>query len=130
MKKTVLFLCALAVVFFAGCKSTVTHYDKDGKVTKVEEVTNTSRMFDGTNGKSQMVLIDGTYLKSDISMTAGESYTPGCTITFANGKSAVINVRDAAKFTNAPDVVSKFFQPLSMTKDGLKTGEGNSANLK
>jgi outer membrane murein-binding lipoprotein Lpp len=117
----------LVTMILSGCYSTVTHYDKDGKITKVEKVTNTSRMFDGTNRKSQMLMIDGTYLKSDISMTAGDTYTPGWTITYANGKAAVINTKDKAQVDKLDDVVGTFFTGIQMTKEGLKTGSGNSA---
>lgn len=126
--KTVLIaLSALFTLFLSGCWSTVTHYDKDGKVTRVEKVTNTSRFFDGTNSKSQMVLIEGTYAKSDISVTAGESYTPGWTVTFANGKTALINAKDAAKFTGVDGVVQNFFKNTKISKEGIETGGGNSA---
>lgn len=111
----------------SGCYSTITHYDKDGKIIKVEKVTNTSRMFDGTNQKSQMLMIDGTYLKSDISMTAGETYTPGWKITYANGKAAVINTKDKAQVDKIEDVVKMFFAGMKINKDGLSTGSGNSA---
>lgn len=114
---------ALTMIVISGCYSTVTHYDKDGKITKVEKVTNASRFFDGTNQKSQMVLIDGTFAKSDISITAGESYTPGWVLTFANGKTAIVNTRDEANFKSADEVVSKFFKNIEMTKDGLKTSK-------
>ena len=33
----------------AGCTSTITHYDGNGNITKVEKVTNASRFYDGTN---------------------------------------------------------------------------------
>lgn len=123
MKTTHIAITALiGLTLLAGCVSTVTHYDKDGKITKVEKVTNTSRFFDGTNQKSQLVLIDGTFAKSDISVTAGESYTPGWVFTFANGKTAIVNAKDNAQFNGTADVVSKFFKGLELNKNGIKTG--------
>lgn len=119
---------ALAMLVISGCYSTVTHYDKDGKITKIEKVTNASRFFDGTNQKSQMVLIDGTFAKSDISVTAGESYTPGWVLTFANGKTAIISTKDGAKFTGVSDIMTGFFKNLEVTKDGLKSGGGGITN--
>lgn len=107
MKK--ILIAAFAAVLLAGCTSTVTHYDDKGNVTKVEEVTNFSRAMDGTNEKSQMVLIDGTFVLFEASATAGENCTPGVTTKFANGKTAIINARDNGKFTDAQGVVEKFF---------------------
>jgi hypothetical protein len=127
MKIIHLAAAVFVTMILSGCYSTVTHYDKDGKITKVEKVTNTSRMFDGTNQKSQMLMIDGTYLKSDISMTAGETYTPGWKITYANGKAAVINTKDKAQVDKLDDVVRTFFTGVKLGKDGLSTGSGNSA---
>lgn len=129
MKNNAFFITIAAVfsLILSGCVSTVTHYDKDGKITKVEKVTNTSRFFDGTNQKSQMVLIDGTFAKSDISVTAGESYTPGWILTFANGKTAIVNAKDKAEFKGTADVVSKFFKDMEINKESIKTGGGNSA---
>ena len=105
----------------AGCTSTITHYDGNGNITKVEKVTNASRFYDGTNGKSQMVLVDAIYLKSDISATAGEAYTPGWTLTFVNGKSALLNMKDNANFKKAENVVEKFFKNINICKDGVET---------
>ncbi len=105
--KTIAF--AAAAILLAGCTSTVTHYDDKGNVTKVEEVTNFSRAMDGTNEKSQIVLIDGTYIGFEASATAGENCTPGIVTKYANGKTALINARDDDNFTGAADVVEKFF---------------------
>ena len=124
MRKTIFFIGAvLAAVILTGCVSTVTHYDKDGKITKIEKITNTSRFYDGTNEKSQMILVDAFYIKSDISVTAGESYTPGWTLTFVNGKSAILNMKNDANFTNANGVIDSFFKDIEIGKDGLKQGK-------
>lgn len=124
MEKTlIVILCVFAflMVILTGCTSTITHYDKDGKITKVEEVTNFSRIADGTNLKSQMVLIEGTYISSDISATNAETYTPGWKLKFANGKTAIINAKDNKnKFAGSADVVEKFFSSYEVTKDGMK----------
>ena len=124
MNKTIIFIGAvIAAAVLSGCVSTVTHYDKDGKITKVEKITNTSRFFDGTNDKSQIILVDAFYIKSDISVTAGESYTPGWTLTFVNGKSAILNIKNNANFTNANGVVDSFFKDIEIGKNGLKQGK-------
>ena len=124
MNKTIFFIGAVIVAaVLSGCVSTVTHYDKDGKITKVEKITNTSRFFDGTNDKSQIILVDAFYVKSDISVTAGESYTPGWTLTFVNGKSAILNIKNNANFTNANGVVDSFFKDFEIGKNGLKQGK-------
>ena len=117
--KTIAFVAA--AILLAGCTSTVTHYDDNGNVTKVEEVTNFSRAMDGTNEKSQIVLIDGTYIGFEASATAGESCTPGIVTKYANGKTALINARDKSKFTGAKDVVEKFFAgKVEAGPDGVK----------
>lgn len=102
-------LILFIVATVTGCTSTVKHYDENGKLTKIEEVTNFSRAMDGTNDKSQMLLIDGTYLGFEVSATAGENCTPGMVTKFARGKSAVINAKDGAEFKNVHTVVEKFF---------------------
>ena len=109
------------LMLLVGCTSTITHYDKDGNITKIEKVTNASRFYDGTNEKSQMVLVDAVYLKSNISATAGEAYTPGWTLTFVNGKSALLNMKDNAQFDKAESVVEKFFKEIKVGKDGVET---------
>lgn len=114
------FAC-ICLLLFSGCVSTITHYDKEGKVTKIEKVTNFSRIADGTNAKSQMILIEGTSFSSDISATNAETYTPGWKLKFANGKAAIINAKDYKdKFTWLADVVEKFFSKYEITKDGMK----------
>lgn len=118
---TTTILVVAAILCFAGCTSTITHYDGNGNITKVEKVTNASRFYDGTNDKSQMILVDAVYLKSDISATAGEAYTPGWTLTFVNGKSALLNMKDEAKFEKAESVVEKFFKEIKVGKDGVET---------
>ena len=104
----------------SGCVSTVTHYDAAGKVTKVEKTTNFARVMDGTNAKSQMILVDGLFLKSDISATAGENFTPGWVVTYGNGKIGFVNAKGDAKFTGVDDVVKNFFEKkIEVGKDGL-----------
>lgn len=103
-----------------GCTSTITHYDDKGNITKVEEVTNFSRAMDGTNEKSQMMLVDGTYIGFEASATAGENCTPGVTTKYANGKIAVINAKDDSKFTGADDVVKNFFTGVKVGADGVQ----------
>lgn len=122
MKDQICTIVFVIVLFcLAGCTSTITHYDGNGNITKIEKVTNASRFYDGTNEKSQMVLVDAVYLKSDISATAGEAYTPGWTLTFVNGKSALLNIKDNANFKKAENVVEKFFKNINVSKDGVET---------
>ena len=119
MKKCL--IAAFAAVLLAGCTSTVTHYDENGKITKVEEVTNFSRAMDGTNEKSQIVLIDGTFIGFEASATAGENCTPGIVTKYANGKTALINAKDDAQFTGADGVIEKFFAGnLEVGASGVK----------
>ena len=116
------FAAAAAALLLAGCTSTITHYDDKGNVTKVEEVTNFSRAMDGTNEKSQIVLIDGTYIGFEASATAGENCTPGIVTKYANGKTALVNARDNSQFTGADSVIEKFFAgKVSVGKDGVST---------
>ena len=120
MNKIFFALLIMAALTVAGCKSTVTHYDEHGKITKIEETTNFSRAMDGTNQKSQMVLIDGTLLTFEASASAGENCTPGVSTKFARGKTAIVNAKDGGKFTNADKVVEKFFQSkISAGKEGI-----------
>lgn len=107
--KKVLIVAMFCAVCLAGCKSTVTHYDQNGKVTKVEETTNFARVMDGTNAKSQMVLVNGDYIGFEASPSAGENGTPGISVKYASGKIAVINEKDSGKFAGAKDVVQEFF---------------------
>lgn len=109
-----------ATLILTGCMSTITHYDGNGNITKVEKVTNASRFYDGTNSKSQIVLVDAIYLKSEVSATVGDAYMPGWALTFVNGKSAVLNVKDNANFDKASEVVDSFFKDMEVSKDGIK----------
>lgn len=115
-----IFMAALACIC-TGCTTTVTHYGKNGKVVKVEEVTNFSRAMDGTNQKSQIVLVDGTYIDFEASATAGEGCTPGVKSKFANGKIGFVNAKDKVDFTGAKDVVEKFFTEVAVGADGIKS---------
>ena len=122
MKTLTIAAAVLVAVLLAGCTSTVTHYDKNGNITRVEEVTNFSRAMDGTNEKSQIVLIDGTYIGFEASATAGENCTPGIVTKYANGKTAIVNARDNAQFTGANDVVEEFFAgKVNVGPDGIST---------
>lgn len=122
MKKLIiatLFMAALAG--FTGC-TTVTHYDEKGNVTKIEKTTNFSRAMDGTNEKSQIILVKGVYADFEASATTGEGYTPGIKTRFANGKVGFVNAKDKADFTGADSVVEKFFaDTLEVGKDGIKS---------
>jgi hypothetical protein len=114
-------MAALASIC-TGCTSTVTHYDENGKITKIEEVTNFSRAMDGTNQKSQIVMVDGTYIDFEASATAGEGCTPGVKTKFANGKIGFINAKDSANFNGADGVVEKFFaDTLEVGASGIKS---------
>ena len=112
--------CAALLLLCCGC-STVKHFDADGNLIEVEEATNFSRAMDGTNTKSQLILVEGLFARNDVSMTAGESYTPGWTLTLASGKLAVMNLKDEAKLNNCDKIVKNFFQKIEATKDGIKT---------
>lgn len=122
---TAIFVLAVLVAIVStltGCTSTVSHYDKDGKLVKVEEVTNFSRVMDGTNQKSQMLLIDGTYIGFEVSATAGENCTPGMVTKYARGKSAVVSIKDKAKLNNVSDIVEKFFAgEVNATPSGINS---------
>lgn len=119
---TTVILILAAIVCLAGCTSVVTHYDENGKITKVEEVTNFSRAMDGTNSKSQMILVDGTYIGFEASATAGDNCTPGIDSKFARGKIAFINEKDEAKFNGSEKVVKEFFaSKVNVSSTGVKT---------
>lgn len=115
-----LFVFGVLLIFLSGC-NTVTYYDADGKVTKVERHTDFSRVMDGTNAKSQIVLVDGVWCDFEASATVGENLAPGIKTKYASGKTAFINMKDNAKLTGAPAVVEKFFSgTLLIGKDGIK----------
>lgn len=120
MKKILIAIAACAVL--TGCTSTITHYDENGKITKIEETTNFARVMDGTNSKSQMILVDGTYIAFEASATAGDNCTPGVATKYVNGKIAFVNEKDSGKFTGANKIVEKFFaNKTTVGADGVKT---------
>ena len=120
MKKTI--LLTATVILLAGCTSTITHYDADGKISKVEEVTNFSRAMDGLNEKSQIVMVDGTFVDFEVSAMAGENCTPGMKTVFANGKTAFVNARDSGNYKGASRVVEKFFaKDLKVSGSGIES---------
>ena len=96
MKK--IFIALGALLTLTGC-STVTHYDAQGNVIKVERVTNFSRVMDGTNAKSQMMLVNGTFVGFEASATAGDNCTPGISVKYADGKVAVVNALTGSNFS-------------------------------
>ena len=116
-----LILALVPAFIFCGCTSTVLHYDENGNLFRKEEVTNFARAMDGTNAKSQMILVDGTYIGTEISASASETYTPGIVARYANGKTAIVNERSDGKFTGADKVLKEFFTgKLSVGADGVK----------
>ena len=117
--KTMLFFL-LPVLMLTGC-STITHFDENGKITRIEKVTNFSRAMDGTNSKSQIMLVSGIYASFEASASAGENCTPGISLRYADGKVAIANVKEGADFTGSADVVEKFFaDKTTIGKDGIK----------
>ena len=121
MKEFYIYLIALcAIVGITGCTNTRTHYDANGNITMVEEVTNFSRAMDGTNNKSQIVLVNGTWIDFEASATAGENCTPGIHTRYADGKTAFINAKDGSRFTGVGGVLEKFFTPVSISADGVE----------
>ena len=58
MKSFLLISAAGTMLLLPGCTSVISTYDHNGKLVKVEKATNFSRAMDGTNSKSQMLLID------------------------------------------------------------------------
>ena len=133
LKKSRIIAAAVAAVglvaFATGCYSTVTHYDENGRVIKVEEATNFSRVMDGTNAKSQLMLVNGFYAGFEASATAGENCTPGVITKFANGKIAVVNIKDKANFTGADAVIKTFFAGgVEVGPSGVKTQENSATN--
>ena len=117
-------LVGIAIIICSGCTSTVTHYDADGRIIKVEEATNFSRAMDGTNSKSQIVTIDGTFISFEASATAGENCTPGIVTKFANGKTAFVNAKDKANFTGASGVIEKFYSgKTKVGTSGIETSK-------
>lgn len=122
MKKVYLLLVATFCLLVVGCTSTITHYDENGKITRVEEVTNFARVMDGTNEKSQMILVDGTYIGFEASATAGENCTPGINTKYANGKVAFINEKNEAQFEGADKVINEFFAgKVAVSPSGVET---------
>ena len=119
MIKTI--MLAAVTMLLAGCASTITYYDENGKIVKVEEATNFSRAMDGTNSKSQIVMVDGSYFDFEASATAGENCTPGVKAQYINGKGAFINSRDAVSHKGASAVVEKFFAgEIKLSSDGIE----------
>ena len=123
MKLIIFCLFAASAVCIAGCSSTITTFDSAGNVVKVEKCTDFSRVMDGTNTKSQMVLIDGTMLSFEASASAGENCTPGVKVRYTNGRTALINSRDQGSFKGTSQVVDKFYSAeVAVTRDGITTG--------
>lgn len=123
MKKIFFFAAAGIVVLCTvpGCTSVITSYDEKGNIVKVEKVTNFSRAMDGTNRKSQMVLIDGSFISFEASASAGENCTPGVSVKYANGRTALLNCRNNAVFTGCSETAASFFSGgVSISKDGIK----------
>ena len=117
MKK--IFIALEALLTLTGC-STVTHYDAQGNVIKVERVTNFSRVMDGTNAKSQMMLVNGTFVGFEASATAGDNCTPGISVKYADGKVAVVNALTGSNFSGVGTVVEKFLAgETSVGVDGV-----------
>ena len=63
---------------------------------------------DGTNAKSQMMLVNGTFVGFEASATAGDNCTPGISVKYADGKVAVVNALTGSNFSGVGTVVEKF----------------------
>ena len=121
MKKTTFILSVFAAAVMCGCTSIITHYDENGKIIKVEKATNFSRAMDGTNSKSQIIMVDGSYFDFEASATAGENCTPGVKAQYINGKGAFVNSRDDAKHEGASDIIEKFFtSEVKLSASGIE----------
>lgn len=120
MKKII--LGVFAVLVLSGCTSVISHYDENGRIIKVEEATNFSRVMNGLNEKSQIVMVDGTFVDFEVSATAGENCSPGVKTVFANGKTAFVNARDSGNYKGASTVVEKFFaKELKVSSSGIES---------
>ena len=64
---------------------------------------------DGTNNKSQMILIEGNCISFEASASAGENCTPGVSVKYADGKTAIINAKDTSALNSSSKAVEKFF---------------------
>lgn len=116
------FISMLMAAVLCGCASTVRSYDENGKLLREEKVSGFSRMMDGTNAKSQLVLIDGTYVGWEMSATAGSGFTPGIVGRFAGGRTALVNCRSDGKLDTVAPVVEKFFaRNVEISADGVKS---------
>ena len=106
MKK--IFIALGALLTLTGC-STVTHYDAQGNVTKVERVTNFSS-----------IICDLAFVGFEASATAGDNCTPGISVKYADGKVAVVNALTGSNFSGVGTVVEKFLAgETSVGVDGV-----------
>ncbi len=112
---------AMLTAALCGCSSTIRSYDENGKLLHEEQISGFSRMMDGTNQKSQLVLIDGTYIGWEMSATAGSGFTPGVVGRFAGGKTALVNARSDGNFSGVAPVVENFFAgKVDISADGIR----------
>ncbi len=120
-------LILLSFVFLTGCASTatITDYDEQGRIIRVAETKNTdfSRVMDGTNAKSQMILCDGLIIDAEVSTSASSTYMPGWKFGWKNGRTMVINQlsNDQANFAGVDQAAEAFFQKVNFTKEGIET---------
>ena len=128
----------ISIFVLTGCNTT-TFYDEKGNVIRVERFSDFSRAMDGTNQKSQLVLLNGRYLKFELSATAGENSSPGLNTKFISGKAAIVNLKDNADFTGLQSVIEEFLtENISVNAGGINIGKsagdaaasGNNINQK
>lgn len=114
---TAMFLCTLIL---SGCMNTTTFYDKDGNVIRVERNTDFTSAMQGTNQKTQFVLLSGRYIGLELSASVGESKMPGLETKYVSGKAAFVNARENSDFKGADKILKSFFaEKISAGKDGI-----------
>jgi hypothetical protein len=124
MKKQILIVLAFALlaVVMVGCvgTTTITEFDKDGKITKKTESTEPPIMTIEKSLKNKMVVMwgDGLRMSGSVSPGSTENPTPHVEGKFANGNGGGATIPKDMK----PDAIEAVAKVIQATKSSAKMG--------
>lgn len=134
--KTILTIAAVtASIIMTGCaatKSTVTEFDKDGKITKTTETSESvvSTLTKSTKDKTVIIWESGWAAYLSASTATQEDPTPTMKLFAGKTDKGIISLhKDQKSLDKVPEIIYATKYDLEVSSTGVKTG-GNSTPAK